>query len=127
MVKVYELTRFDGMQIKLNWCGQTVTAEFKGGGVRNRAKILTSNLFVQDALEHDPRFGSLFVLTQSFEDKETKAEAEVEEKKKRKITRVKSVNDAMRWLAENGYNPTGDEDLESLMEKAGVEFPNLKK
>lgn len=128
MVKVYELTRFDGLQIKLNWCGQNLTVEFKGGNRRQRAHLVTSNLFVQDALENDQRFGSLYVLKQKYEDTpEAKEKAEVEKKKKRQVTKVKTTNDALRWLAEAGYNPTGEGDLSDLMEKANVEFPNLKK
>lgn len=128
MVKIYELKRFDGMQIKLSYCGQTLTVEFKGGDSRHRAKVITANLFVQDALEADPRFGKLYELKQAYEDTPKAKEKAIEKaQKKRKITNVKTVNEALRWLAENGYNPTGENDLDDLMAKAGVEFPNLKR
>lgn len=121
------MTRYDGMQLRFAWCGQNVSVEFKGGDGRHRAKFMTSNLFVQDAIEHDVRYGGLVVLVSAYEDTPEGKKEAVEEKPKRRITRVKSINDAMRWLTENGYNPTGEEDLDALMEKANVEFPNLKK
>lgn len=128
MVKVYELTRFDGMQIVVTWQGVNVHVEFKGGDSRHRAKFTTNNLFVQDAIENDPRFGKLFLLKEKYNDTpKAKAKAKEKENAKKQVTRVKSVNDAMRWFAENGFNPTGESDLSDLMEKAGVEFPNLKR
>lgn len=126
MVKVYECTRFDGMQITLNYLGNKIHVEFKGGDVRHRAKFLTSNLFIQDALENDVRFGKLYVCTQKYNDT-PKAKAAAEEKSKKKVTRVKTTNDALRWLTENGFAPTGEGDIDDLMDKAGVEFPNLKR
>lgn len=116
------------MQIKLNYCGQQLTVEFKGGDSRHRAKVITANLFVQDALEADARFGKLYELKQSYEDTPKAKEKAIEKSaRKRKVTNVKTVNEALRWLAENGYNPTGENDLDDLMAKAGVEFPNLKR
>ena len=126
MIKVYEVNRFDGLQLALNWLGQTVHVEFKGGDARHRAKLVTSNLFVQDALEHDARFGKLYLLTKKYNDT-PKAKAKAAEKGKKQITRVKNVNDAMRWFAENGFTLTGEVDIDSMAEKAGVEFPNLKR
>lgn len=126
MIKVYELKRFDGLQLKTSWCNQSLTVEFKGGNARQRATLTTANMFVQDALEHDPRFGTLYVLKQSYEDTPVEREKAAEQPKRR-VTKVKTVNDALRWLTEAGFNPTGEGDLEDLMDKAGVEFPNLKK
>lgn len=126
MIKVYEVSRFDGLQIAVKWLGQIVHVEFKGGDARHRAKFMTDNLFVQDALEHDPRFGKLFILTQKYNDT-PKAKAKAAEKGKRAITRIKTVNDAIRWFAENGFTVTGDIDINDLADKANVEFPNLKR
>lgn len=129
MIKVYEMARFDAMTIRLNYCGQTVMATFKGGDQRrNRARLTTDNLFVQDALEHDQRFGSLYVLVKSYAESTTDAAARIanEKSKPRKITKVKSVNDALLYFTQLGANVTGEADLKTLMEQYNVEFPNLK-
>ena len=46
--------------------------------------------------------------------------------KTRKITKVKSVNDALLYFTQLGANVTGDSDLRTLMDQYNVEFPNLK-
>ena len=54
MLKIYELSRFDAMTLRISYCGQVIMASFKGGDQRrNRARLVTDSLFVQDALEHD--------------------------------------------------------------------------
>ena len=63
------MARFDAMTIRLHYCGQTIMATFKGGDQRRtRARLTTDSLFIQDALEHDPRFNTLYVLKQSYSD-----------------------------------------------------------
>lgn len=124
IIKVYEVQRYDGLQIRLNWCGVNVEVEFKGGDTRHRAKFITPNLFIQDALEHDNRFGTLYFLTKSYKDTPKEKEKEASKPRKR-VTKVKTVNDAMRWLTEAGYAPTPDDKLQDLMDKANVDFPNL--
>lgn len=129
MVKVYEMARFDAMTIRLNYCGQTILANFKGGvSAKVRARLTTSDRFVQDALEADPRYGTLYRMLRSYEDFPCyKADAAEVDNKPKKITKVKSVNDALRFFTEMGASVTGESDLASLMEKYNVEFPNLKK
>lgn len=128
MVKVYEMARFDAMTIRLNYCGQTILATFKGGvNAKVRARLTTSDRFVQDALEADPRYGTLYRMLRSYEDFPcyNAANAEVDTKPK-KITKVKDINGALRFFTEMGASVTGESDLKALMEKYNVEFPNLK-
>lgn len=129
MLKIYELSRFDAMTLRISYCGQVIMASFKGGDQRrNRARLVTDSLFVQDALEHDPRFGSLYILKKSYSDSTKDVEARIanEKTKTRKITKVKSVNDALLYFTQLGANVTGDGDLKTLMEQYNVEFPNLR-
>lgn len=129
MLKIYELSRFDAMTIRISYCGQVIMASFKGGDQRrNRARLVTDSLFVQDALEHDPRFGSLYILKKSYSDSTKDVEARIanEKTKTRKITKVKSVNDALLYFTQLGANVTGEGDLKTLMEQYNVEFPNLR-
>lgn len=129
MLKIYELSRFDAMTLRITYCGQVIMASFKGGDQRrNRARLVTDSLFVQDALEHDPRFGSLYILKKSYSDSTKDVEARIanEKTKTRKITKVKSVNDALLYFTQLGANVTGEGDLKTLMEQYNVEFPNLR-
>ena len=129
MLKIYELSRFDAMTLRISYCGQVIRASFKGGDQRrNRARLVTDSLFVQDALEHDPRFGSLYILKKSYSDSTKDVEARIanEKTKTRKITKVKSVNDALLYFTQLGANVTGEGDLKTLMEQYNVEFPNLR-
>ena len=129
MLKIYELPRFDAMTLRISYCGQVIMASFKGGDQRrNRARLVTDSLFVQDALEHDPRFGSLYILKKSYSDSTKDVEARIanEKTKTRKITKVKSVNDALLYFTQLGANVTGEGDLKTLMEQYNVEFPNLR-
>lgn len=129
MVKVYEMSRFDAMTIRVNYLGQTIVANFKGGNrLTTRAKLTTADVFVQDALEHDPRYGKLFVLTQKYENTpEAAVKAAVEREKPKKIVKVKTVNDALLFFTKMGANVTSDSDLNQLMEQYNVEFPNLRR
>ena len=129
MLKIYELSRFDAMTLRISYCGQVIMASFKGGDQRrNRARLVTDSLFVQDALEHDPRFGSLYILKKSYSDSTKDVEARIanEKTKTRKITKVKSVNDALLYFTQLGANVTGELVLKTLMEQYNVEFPNLR-
>ena len=129
MLKIYALSRFDAMTLRISYCGQVIMASFKGGDQRrNRARLVTDSLFVQDALEHDPRFGSLYILKKSYSDSTKDVEARIanEKTKTRKITKVKSVNDALLYFTQLGANVTGEGDLKTLMEQYNVEFPNLR-
>ena len=129
MVKVYELARFDAMSIKLHYLGNSIIANFKGGNSLNkRATLTTANLFFQDAIEHDPRYGTLFRLIKKYDDTPAGAvEAQIERDKPKKITKVKTVNDALLYFTKLGENVTADSSLEDFMVKHNVEFPNLRR
>ena len=128
MVKVYEMARFDAMTIRLTYCGQTILATFKGGvNAKVRARLTTSDRFVQDALEADPRYGTLYRMLRSYKDVPCYNVRNVEvDNKPKKITKVKDINGALRFFTEMGASVTGESDLKVLMEKYNVEFPNLK-
>ncbi len=132
-------------RLSTKFCGVTVNMEFKGGSRTSnvKASLETSSQFVQDAIENDTRFGTLFTLFRTYGEEEQKpveAEEEVEEAPKaKKVTKtkkekklmdiadVKSVNDVERFFEERGEEVSGDEDIDRLMEKYGVTFPNLKR
>lgn len=123
------MARFDAMTIRVNYLGQEVIANFRGGNrLTTRAKLTTASTFVQDALEHDPRYGTLFTLVQKYEDTpEDLAKAKKEESAPKRVTKVKTVNDALLYFTNLGANVTEASDLSGLMEKYNVEFPNLRR
>ena len=129
MVKVYEMARYDAMTIRLNYQGQTIIAHFKGGNrITTRAKLTTPNIFIQDALEHDPRYGTLFKLVQKYNDTPEAAEKAVQaQAAPKRIPKVKTVNDALLYFTRLGANVTVESDLEDLMAQHNVEFPNLRR
>lgn len=123
------MARFDAMTIRVTYLGQTVIANFKGGNrLTTKAKLTTASPFVQDALEHDPRYGRLFRLVKKYEDTpENAVKAAKEEARPKRVTKVKTVNDALLYFTQLGANITGESDLSELMEKYNVEFPNLRR
>ena len=129
MVKVYELARYDAMTIRISYRGQTIMTSFSGGnGHDKRAKLITASIFVQDAIEHDPRFNHLIYLVDKYDDTPVAAaEAKEEREKAKKITKVKTVNDALLFFTKLGANVTSESNLEDLMTQYNVEFPNLRR
>lgn len=129
MVKVYEMARFDAITIRINYLGQTILANFKGGDQRrNKARLVTSDIFIQDAIEHDSRFGKLFYLVKKYDNTPSGAAKLAADKGKvRKVTKVKTVNEALLYFTSLGASVTGECDLNSLMEQYNVEFPNLRR
>lgn len=129
LVKVYELSRYDAMTLRVPYLGQVVMAHFKGGvNARVRARLTTANVFVQDALEHDSRYGKLFTLVRKYENAPSHvARAAAVDAKPKKINKVKTVNDALLYFTQLGASVAGESDLQTLMEKYNVEFPNLRR
>lgn len=129
MVKVYELARYDAMTVRINYLGQTVIANFRGGNRLNtHAKLTTADIFVQDAIEHDRRFGTLFTLVRKYEDTPAAAaQAAKAVAAPKKVSKVKTVNDALLYFTKLGATVTTENDLEGLMEKYNVVFPNLRR
>ena len=128
MIKVYELTRYDGMAVRINYLGVNVNVEFKGGDYRHRATYTTANVFVQDAIEHDRRYGKLFVMVKKYEDsKKAEIREAVKAANPKRVTKIKNVNQALLYFTDLGANVTGESDLNDLMEQYNVEFPNLRR
>jgi len=135
--------------LSTRYCGETIDFEFKNGISSlngQRATFTTNDRFVQDAIERDPRFGSMFVLSQVIKDEEEVAkeaaalEAPVETqsdqpKKSRKkkddgttqVPEVVTINDAYDYFAAKGIVIDDDEQLEQTMRELNVSFPNLEK
>lgn len=133
ITKTYELVGKDNCMLRTVYCGTRVSMEFKGGNFINgkNALLRTSNPFVQDAIEHDSRFGSSIRLVSSFESGNdtaapVKGGSAPVSKKAKEVRSVKNVNDAIDYLAKMGYKVESDEMLGELMEKLNVSFPNMR-
>ena len=75
--KLYELRRMLNAKFETVYMGVHVTLNFRAGFGINGHKVgqlMTSNQFVQDAIEHDGRFGSMFVLKREYNDDEPESE-----------------------------------------------------
>ncbi len=60
MTKVYYLAGMSAGKLKTTYCGVEITLNFRNGqGTRTSesARLCTSEPFIQDAIEHDSRFG----------------------------------------------------------------------
>ena len=138
-LKVYEMIGRDACKIRTVYCGVPINMEFKGGSFANKrnASLSTSNKFVQDAIESDPRFGTLIRLTHEDGQKVTAKPSATAQAKSPRVTRpsskktasvesVRNVNDAIDYFASKGEKVTGEDMIEALKEKYNVTFPNLK-
>lgn len=152
MKKVYELKNMNGYHLVTTYMGVRVEAEFKGGNffAGKGGRVVTSNPFVQDALENDARFGKMYVLKEKYEDESDKVEkvkddpkigskskVKIGSKSKTKVAdgientqvetveSVKTFNDACDYFADKGEVCESAEDIEECCKKFGVEFPNL--
>lgn len=125
MRKIYTLENMTAGRYSTVYCGVKVNFEFKGGnpGAGLKARLETDNLFAQDAIEHDPRFGQDFKLWRAYgeEEKGTPVEKPV-----KKVPKVKNVNEAIAYFTGQGEKLSGDEDINALCEKYNVAFPNMK-
>ncbi len=71
--KLYELRKMTTARLETVYKGVTITLNFRAGFGTNGVKVgqlITSNEFVQDAIESDPRYESMFSLKRTYEDKE---------------------------------------------------------
>lgn len=130
------------------YLGVKVNLEFKGGDSLRKINghIATSNPFVQAAIEAMPSFGDKIVLREIVKNElivETKKEvadetptrptrAKVKPFASKKeegnvVESVKNINDAASYFMENGEAVESKEQLEELMQKHNVVFPNLSK
>ena len=136
----------DKCSMSTTYLGVKVNLEFKGGDMMSHKDgfVSTTNPFVQAAIEHMPSFGSKIVLKARYpmqeEVKEVKAEEEIVEKPRKAAPKKKSVgdnsipvytvknmNDAVSYFEGRGVVVESAEQLEELMQKHNVVFPNLSK
>lgn len=138
----------DRCSLSTVYLGVRVNIEFKGGDVmtKKNGTITTSNPFVQSAIEAMPAFGNRILLKNSFSNdpvqpspvvdeaparpRATKVKAFSKDKKVASsvatvVDSVKNVNDAVSYFGDKGVMVESKEHLKELMEKNGVEFPNL--
>lgn len=132
MTKIYEIQGKDRCQINVHYCGVKIVAEFRRtASEMSKSQLLTRDRFVQDALEHDVRFGRLYRCVKSFDENAMTIEQQVEEEKgsapAKVVNSVKSLNEALVWFAKKGETPQSDEDVLKLMEKYNVAFPRWKR
>lgn len=139
----------DKCKMSTTYLGVKVNLEFKGGDIMSRKDgyISTSNPFIQAAIEAMPSYGHKIVLKREIEDapvvaapaeevpmrpRATKVKAFGADKKKAVqegstvVEEVKNINDAASYFMEKGVTVESKEQLEELMQKYNVVFPNMK-
>lgn len=130
--------------------GVTINLSFENGNISSKrnARLATESRFVQEAIEAMPSFGTRVVLAHAME-KSVAMPVEVEEEERsprvrRQVSRgvvakktksenestvveeVKNINDAASYFMEKGVTVESKEQLEELMQKHNVVFPNMK-
>lgn len=157
MTKVYELVGMDACKMQITYCGTKINLEFKNGNFLNgkRASLVTSNQFVQDAIENDSKFGNMIKLVaihgQKSESEEKrprtirrgktmKTQAEIDAEKGNStegeskvvgdgdkiVEEIKTINDAIDYFVSLGETVENEEQIQELMDKHKVKFPNMK-
>lgn len=143
----------DSCSMSTTYRGVKVNLSFRGGnsGSGINGKMITSDPFVQDAIEAMPAFGKKIICTHAYTPAR-QAVPVVEEKKKPRIVaakgvadrvskvrkvasdivdsvvieEVKNINDAASYFMDKGVTVESKEQLEELMQKYNVVFPNMK-
>ena len=151
--KGYEIKGMDKCILSTTYRGVRVHLEFKGGDVSSKKNgtLATSDPFVQDAIEAMPALRKKIICTHAYTPAR-QAVPVVEEKKKPRIVaakgvadrvskvrkvasdivdsvvieEVKNINDAASYFMEKGEAVESKEQLEELMQKYNVVFPNMK-
>lgn len=155
--KIYEVKGMDKCSLSTSYMGVKVNLEFRGGDVSSRknGSLMTSDPFVQDAIEAMPSFGKKIILANTYDirngGKPVELQKDVEEKSKPRIARtkpnaaelrkpkkakeekksanvvesVKNINDAVSYFMEKGITVESTEHLKEMMNNNDVEFPNL--
>lgn len=147
MIKVYEVLRMNNARLFTSFMGVKLELNFKNGNLLRgiNGNLVTSDRFVQDAIENDPRFGVTIRLKSSYPESEEEKASIAEEKsgkhssntsaaQKERITKnavksvdtVKSMNDVIDYFTSLGETVESEEQIEELKEKYKVKFPNLK-
>lgn len=153
MKKVYEIKNMDSCSMSTTYKGVKVNLSFRGGNSASgiNGKMITSDPFVQDAIEAMPAFGKKIICTHAYTPAR-QAVPVLEEKKKPRlvaakgaadrlskvkkvaaeredyvvIEEVKNINDAASYFMDKGVTVESKEQLEELMQKYNVVFPNMK-
>lgn len=143
----------DSCSMSTTYRGVKVNLSFRGGNSASgiNGKMITSDPFVQDAIEAMPAFGKKIICTYAYtparqsvpvveESKRPRlvaakgASDRVSKTKKVAVDRVidtivvedvKNLNDAVAYFEGKGVLVGSKEQLSELMEKYNVEFPNL--
>lgn len=143
----------DSCSMSTTYKGVKVNLSFRGGNSASgiNGKMITSDPFVQDAIEAMPAFGKKIICTHAYTPAR-QAVPVLEEKKKPRlvaakgaadrlskvkkvatervdsvvIEEVKNINDAASYFMEKGVTVESKEQLEELMQKYNVVFPNMK-
>lgn len=148
--KIYELIGMDACLMKTVYCGVKVNMEFKSGNHLNgkHAVLITKNPFVQDAIENDERFGSVFRLAATYNQSDAKdVDAAAQEPKSSRearkmkiakeraekeaangykdIPKVKNMNDAIEYFTSLGEVVENEEQIKEMADKHRVKFPNF--
>jgi hypothetical protein len=153
MIKVYEMKGMNACKMSTEYRGVNIKLSFENGNVSSgrNARLTTDNRFVQDAIEALPIFGTKVVLAHSVEKTVVQPiVAEEEEERsprmRRQVARgtvvkkakeasengstivdeVRNINDAASYFMEKGVTVESKEQLEELMQKHNVVFPNIK-
>lgn len=153
--KIYELIGMDACLMKTTYCGVKVNMEFRSGNHLNgkHAVLITKNPFVQDAIENDERFGSVFRLAATYECPENKNTTDVlqeprssreakrmkiakEKTEKRKVEKeiengykdvpeVKNINDAIEYFTGLGEMVENEEQIKEMIDKYRIKFSSF--
>lgn len=145
MIKIYEAVKQNSARLCTTWCGTLLELNFINGNqlLGRNAELTTSNKFVQDAIEHDRRFGTAIRLKRVFKESSDMAQPSAnagkpaESKRGMKkpadagsgaeaVESVKNANDAISYFLGRGEPADGDLDIGELKKKYNVTFPNMK-
>ena len=147
MIKVYEVLRMNNARLFTSFMGVKLELNFNNGNLLRgiNGNLVTSDRFVQDAIENDPRFNVTIRLKSSYPESEEEQASIAEAKagknssrtsasQKERIAKnavkavdsVKSMNDVIDYFTSLGETVESEEQIEELKEKYKVKFPNLK-
>ena len=134
MKKIYT-TKYSKLKFTLELGGLKAEIEFKNGRMADNvpARFITSDKFLQYALEKDPRFGRMYRLERSIpepgDEKKEEVKEAPKEKKAKDVTVVETVNDladAIDYFSTVGKVLTTEKQVKAAMKSMNIEFPNWK-
>lgn len=134
MKKIYT-TKYSKLKFTLERGGLKAEIEFKNGRMADNvpARFITSDKFLQYALEKDPRFGRMYRLERSIpepgDEKKEEVKESPKEKKAKDVTVVETVNDladAIDYFSTVGKVLTTEKQVKAAMKSMNIEFPNWK-